>query len=227
MSRNIFCSVLLVTCLCDGGCGGSGGILIPYVSIPARIEIGGLSAHGKTPLSATGESETANLFHFRVGLHPLQGFTSLHQRSWDFGFGYQAQSLWAKDADSLTTHGFHLEGAYFPWAAPLDKNSLRLCLLGSAEVILTDFGEQAELGPGASLGAFIEWTGAAAHAYANSTGGGLGSSAVSVGAVYGEWSIGAGVTAGYRRLFDQDYYTLILALSFRLPFGAGLAGISG
>jgi hypothetical protein len=214
-----------------GGCAGSGACLVPYASIPARIEVGGLSAHGSIPVSDTGsgiiETKKADMLHLKVGLNPLQGFNSLHDRNWDIGAGYLAEWLWPESGpDTIVYQGFHLEGAYFPWSGSVGTTSFRLCLLASAEVILSDFSQQAEIGPGASLGTYIEWTGTASTAYAETEGGGLGSSAGSIGALYGEWGLGAGISAGYRRLYGRDYLTVFVGMSFRLPFGIGLAGIS-
>ena len=211
------------------GC-GSGGCLMPYVSIPARIEIGGLSAHGAIPVEQEGgivtESDSANMLHLRAGLNPLQGFNGWHDRSWDIGAGYLAQWLWVQDDEVLVYQGFHLEGSWFPWSTTVGQNDLRLGLTGSAEVILSGFGAGDELGPGATLGATLEWTGTVEKSYSDTAGGGLGSSAAAIGALYGEWGIGAGVSVSYRKLFDRDFWTIFVGLSFRLPFGAGLFALS-
>jgi hypothetical protein len=221
---------LLAVCICglQSGCAGSGGCLIPYASIPARVEIGGISAHGSIPTGSQGEdeSDSAYIFHLRAGINPLQGFNGWHDRSWDVGAGYLAQFYWPEDADSLVFHGFHLEGAYFPLNAEAGQTSMRLGLIGNAEVILSDFTSNAEIGPGLSVGALIELSGTAEEAQVKSTGGGLGSSAGSIGAWYGEWGVGLGVSAGYRRLYDRDFLTVFVGLSIRLPFGAGLVGLS-
>ncbi len=212
------------------GCAGSGSILIPYVSIPARVEIGGVSAHGDVPARQPGgavqEYDQAHMLHLRAGLNPLHCFNGLHSRNFDVGAGYLAEWLWPSGGDQLLFQGFYLEGAYFPWSAKEDSKSFRLGLMASAEVMLTGYTGNDEIGPGMSAGAYLEWTGSAASAYAKESGGGLGSSAASIGAWYGEWAIGLGVTAGYRRLFDRNFLTVFVGLSFRLPLGAGLAGVS-
>jgi hypothetical protein len=63
--------------------------MIPYVTIPARLEVGGISAHGSIPTGSEGETESdfANIFHLRAGINPLQGFNGWHDRSWDVGAG--------------------------------------------------------------------------------------------------------------------------------------------
>ncbi len=211
------------------GC-GSGGCLMPYVSIPARIEIGGISAHGSIPsLQEDGqleESGSAKMLHLRAGINPMQGFNGWHGRSWDVGGGYLAQWLWPEGQPNLLYHGFYLEGAWFPLTPEKDESGLRLSLVADAEVVLSGFGDGAEVGPGGSLGAFLEWSGTASTSYAKKTGGGMGSSAGAIGALYGEWSAGLGVSLGYRRLWGMNYLTIMVGLTFRLPFGAGLAGIS-
>jgi hypothetical protein len=204
---------------------------MPYVSIPARIEIGGVSAHGTIPVEqesgAVAEADMAHLLHLKVGINPLQGFNGWHDRSWDIGAGYMAQWFWPEGYDeTVLFHGFHLEGAWFPWSTEVGSTTFRLCLIGAGEVILSGFTGESEIGPGGSLGAFIEWSGTASTAYAESTGGGLGSSAGSIGALYGEWGVGIGISAGYRRMFEKDFLTVMVGLSFRLPFGAGLMGLS-
>ncbi len=92
--------------------------------------MGGVSAHGSIPVPQEGggvaESDSADMVHFRVGLNPLQGFNGLHDRRWDIGAGYLAQWFWPDGADRILYHGFHLEGAFFPWSATVDKSSFRL-----------------------------------------------------------------------------------------------------
>ncbi|MBN2497259.1 MAG: hypothetical protein JXR96_21885 [Deltaproteobacteria bacterium] len=214
--------------LAASGC--SGGCLMPYVSIPARVEIGGVSAHGNVPSQresgAVVESSFAEMLHLRAGIHPMQAFNGWHGRSWDIGGGYLFEHLWPEGEDPLPLHGFYLEGSWFPVAPAADASGLRLGLVADAEIIMDSFHEGAELGPGGSLGLTLEWSGTASTTYAGSTGGGLGSSAGSVGALYGEWGVGLAASLGYRRLWGMDFMTVMVGLSFRLPFGAGLFGLS-
>jgi hypothetical protein len=183
----------------------------------ARFEIGGVSALGSLPVAEEsgdiGESDSAPMFHMRIGFNPLQGYRKLHDRSWDVGGGYLAQFFWPDGGNRIFYQGFHLEGAYFPWSTSVGTSSFRLCLIGNAEVILSDFSGQAEVGPGGSLGVYIEWTGMATTDYSKE--------AKPIGAFLfnGEWGIGLGLSAGYRRLYDRDYFTVFLGMSFRLPVG--------
>ncbi len=206
------------------------GCFIPYASVPARMEIGGVGARGAIPTPAEGggvaESDQADMLHLRVGLNPAQGYNGWHDRRFDLGGGYLAEWLWPEGQNRRVIQGFHLEGAYFLLPARAGVSSWRIAVLCNLEYLLTDFTERARTGPGLTAGLLLEWAGTTQKTYAESSGGGLGSSAGAFGALYGEWGVGIAVTGSYRRLYDMDFFTLFAGLSFRLPFGAGAMGIS-
>jgi hypothetical protein len=190
---------------------------IPWVSVPARVELAPMQALVTRAPDGPAGSDAPRGMRFRAAICPLGGANQLHGRSFDVGLGYQYDSYHTFSRNSFGHHGLLLEGTYYVFRSSSEGPIWRLGILGSAEGVLTSFRDDAKAGPGITTGLLWEYSNVASGFGAERNG-----DVRVVGAGYGEWGWGISLTGNYAQLDGRDYLAALLGLYLRFPFGAGV-----
>lgn len=190
---------------------------IPWVSVPARVELAPMQALVTRDPDGPAGSDAARGMRFRAAICPLGGANQLHGRSFDVGLGYLYDSYHTFGRNSFGHHGFLLEGTYYVFRSSSEGPIWRLGVLGSAEGVLASFRDDAKAGPGITTGLLWEYSNVVSGFSAERNG-----DVRVVGAGYGEWGLGISLTGNYAQLDGRDYLAALLGFYLRFPFGAGV-----
>ncbi len=203
----------------------SGCIALPFATPPVRASFtvaGALPPRGAAPPSPSTDTVTLGA---RITAHPMGMVSSLLHRPADVGVGYvfdtpptQRGGLVSRDL-----HGACLDASVWPWRYGPERGqrvvrvgvSLRSELLvGRAETGASEVGFGVMAGPEIEL--------AATRNGPFSSSGGAGSNAWVAGTSLGELGVSASILGGYRAVGDSAWWSVVLALGFRLPASAGI-----
>lgn len=221
---------LVVAILCQG-C-----IAIPYVSPPAKAEfnvggVGGMLRHESNQPAQEKASEV--LMGAHVGFYPLGLFPQFIHRSWDVGVGYVFEStLTHADPRSPHFHGIYLDADYWFLVKKLSKvRALRFGLLARGDARWASGpGLESTFGGSAFAGLtfeFSEWLGMTAYAEQSRKGDSGedkddGENLNLLGVSVGEGGVGASLGAGYTTVGDQEFWSVLFNVTFRIPGSAGV-----
>ena len=187
---------------------------LPFITPPLKASAGVGSAEGTLP-AGTRTSFGHTVGNFRAGVHPPQMFEEPHRNRFDFGVGYQLETLVADQEPRV--HGPYAEFAAFPWQQAYFDSALRAGGFVDAELLITRIDGWHEYGPGGTLGALFEYTGVTIGDFASTD---EDSAIIGMGA--GQWAIGLYGAAGYRRLARGQYVTFTAGITARIPFTMGI-----
>lgn len=191
---------------------------IPWVSVPSRVELAALS--GSVSGSPSGDNAATGV-RFRGAICPLGAANSLHDRDFDVGLGYLYEGYSTVGENRFGHHGFFSEASYYLFRSSDSGPMWRLAALGSADVLVTSFEDDARTGLGTTAGLLWEYSNVVGG-YGISGSDGIGA----VGGGYGEWGLGVSLTGSYAHLDGRAYAAVLLGMSLRLPFGAGAVIVS-
>ncbi|MEO8903576.1 MAG: hypothetical protein ABI627_18810, partial [Polyangiaceae bacterium] len=189
-----------------GGC-------FPFIVPPARVSLGAGARLGVVPGSAPHASP--DFVALRAGLHPLDVLDGSETRMLDVGVGYQGELPAAKSTPSV--YGPYLEvGAYPEVAHVSNAITLKAGLYGTVDLLYRS--GYSDAGVGGTIGGLVELTSRTDGLFASESRDG----SVVYGSSAGRWAVGLFSTGSVRSFSDGAYADLVIGLSARLPFAAGV-----
>jgi hypothetical protein len=186
---------------------------MPFVVPPARVSLGAGARLGVVPGSTP--QAPPGFVALRAGLHPLDVLEGSETRVVDVGVGYQGELPTASSAPRV--YGPYLELGTYPVIANVSSAiTLKAGLYGSADLLYRSRFPDA--GVGGTVGGLVELTGRTDGVFSDQSRDG----SIVYGRSAGRWAVGLFGSGSVRSFSDGAYSDLVIGLSVRVPFAAGV-----
>jgi len=185
----------------------------PFIVPPARVSLGAGARLGAVP--GAEPQATRDFVALRAGLHPLDVLEGSETRMVDVAVGYQGELPTAKSSPSV--YGPYLELGTYPEVLRVSTAlTLKAGLYGTVDLLYRTGYPDA--GVGGTIGGLVELTARTDGVFSSKSSDG---SAV-YGSSAGRWAVGLFSSGSVRSFSDGAYSDLVIGLSARVPFAAGV-----
>ena len=186
---------------------------LPFIVPPARVSLGAGARLGAVPSSAPHAAR--DFVALRAGLHPLDVRDGSETRMVDVAVGYQGELSTSSPTPSV--YGPYAElGAYPVIANVSTALTLKAGLYGTVDLLYRS--RYLDAGVGGTLGGLVELTGRADGIFSSKSRDG----SIVYGSSAGRWAVGLFSSGSLRSFSDGAYGDLVIGLSVRVPFAAGV-----